>query len=137
MSIDATGATAPSITIEDIKEWRGQDVVDPQGEKLGKLDEVYYDTETDAPAFAAVKSGTLSKHLTLVPLAGATAGQSYVRVSVGKDRFKDAPSFEPDAELTPGTKPTPTATTGSTTGPSAKARAGWPSTERGRRARRR
>ena len=102
MSIDATGATATSITIEDIKEWRGQDVVDPQGEKLGKLDEVYYDTETDAPAFAAVKSGTLSKHLTLVPLAGATAGQSYVRVSVGKDRFKDAPSFEPDAELTTG-----------------------------------
>ena len=25
-----------------------------------------------------------------------------MRVSVGKDRFKDAPSFEPDAELTTG-----------------------------------
>ena len=49
--------------------WRGQDVLDPQGDKLGKLEEIYYDTETDVPAFAAVKSGTLSKHLTIVPLS--------------------------------------------------------------------
>ena len=50
-------ATATAITIEDVKEWRGQDVLDAQGGKLGKLDEIYYDTETDLPAFAAVKSG--------------------------------------------------------------------------------
>jgi hypothetical protein len=37
-----------------------------------------------------------------VPLAGATAGQSHVRVSVGKEQFKDAPRVEPDAELTTG-----------------------------------
>jgi hypothetical protein len=30
-----TGATAHSIAIEDIKEWRGQDILDAQGEKLG------------------------------------------------------------------------------------------------------
>jgi hypothetical protein len=70
-------------------------------EKLGKLEEVYYDTETDAPAFAAVKSGVLGKHVTLVPFAGATAGQSYLRVRVEKDEFKGAPSFDPDAELSP------------------------------------
>jgi hypothetical protein len=72
---DPTGATADSIVIEDIKEWRGQDVIDSQGEKLGKLEDVYYDTESDAPAFGAIKSGLVGKHITLVPLAGATAGQ--------------------------------------------------------------
>ena len=87
------------ITVEDIKEWRGNDVIDPQGEKLGKLDEVYYDTETDVPSFGAVKSGTLSKHITLVPLAAATVGRDHVRVTAGKDRFKNAPSLDPDAEL--------------------------------------
>jgi uncharacterized protein YrrD len=96
---DPTGATAPSIAIEDIKEWRGQDILDAEGEKLGKLDEVYYDVETDRPAFAAVRSGTLSKHITLVPLDGATVGRDYVRVSTAKDRFKAAPSFSPDVEL--------------------------------------
>jgi hypothetical protein len=86
--------------VEDIKEWRGQDVVDSGGDKLGKLEEVYYDTETDVPAFAAVKSGVLGKHVSLVPLAGASVGQSYVRVTAAKTEFKDAPSLDPDAELT-------------------------------------
>lgn len=93
-------ATATSIPIEDIKQWRGQDVLDPADEKLGKLEEVFYDTETDTPAFAAVKSGVFGKHLTLVTLAGASAGVAYLRVTVDKSAFKDAPSFDPDAELT-------------------------------------
>jgi hypothetical protein len=88
-----------AITIEDVKAWRGQTVLDADGEKLGKLEEVYYDTETDLPAFGAVKSGTFGKHVTLVPLEAATAGQDYLRVGVGKSAFKKAPSFDPDAEL--------------------------------------
>jgi hypothetical protein len=100
MMSDPIGATTDSIVIEDIKDWRGQDVVDSQGEKLGKLEEVYYDTESDVPAFGAIKSGLVGKHITLVPLAGATAGQSYIRVATAKDRFKDAPSIDPDTELT-------------------------------------
>jgi hypothetical protein len=92
-------ATTTSIAVEDIKEWRGEDVVDLHDDKLGKLEEVYYDTETDAPAFAAVKSGLFGKRLTLVPLAGATAGRSRLRVRAAKEEFKDAPSFDPDAEL--------------------------------------
>jgi hypothetical protein len=96
---DATAPTEVMIVVEDIKEWRGQDVVDAQGQKLGKLEEIYYDTETDRPAFAAVKSGTLSKHLTLLPLAGATVGRDHLSVSAGKEQFKQAPSFPTDVDL--------------------------------------
>src|SRR6478735_1240918 len=92
-------ATAAQIAVEDVKEWRGETVLGPGDEKNGKLEEIYYDTETDLPAFAAVKSGTLSRRLTLVPLAGATAGRSHLRVSVDKDTFKQAPSFDTDTEL--------------------------------------
>src|SRR4051794_19293175 len=88
-----------TIPIEDVKDWFGKDVIDTDGEKLGKLEDVLYDIEADAPAFAAVKSGTFSKHLTLVALDGASAGQSHQRVPVDKNRFKKAPSFDPDAEL--------------------------------------
>jgi PRC-barrel domain len=87
-------------SVEDIKQWAGQDVVDAGGDKLGKLEEVYYDTESDVPAFAAVKSGLIGKHVSLVPLEGASVGQSYVRVAAAKGEFKDAPNFDPDAELT-------------------------------------
>ena len=91
--------TAPVIPIENVADWRGQDVVDPAGEKLGKLTEVYYDAEVDQPSFVAVKAGTFGKHLTLAPLTGASAGRDFLRIDVAKDRFKKAPSFDPDAEL--------------------------------------
>jgi len=87
------------IPVENIAEWRGQDVVDDAGSKLGKLAEVYFDGETDAPAFAGVKSGLVSKSLTLVPLANASVGRNFVRVSHSKHEFKAAPSFDVDAEL--------------------------------------
>lgn len=92
--------TTSTIVVEDLKDWRGQDVIDRGGDKLGKLEEVFYDTAVDVPAFAAVKSGLLGKHLTLVPLDRATVGQAYVRVAIAKDQFKDAPSFDPGVELT-------------------------------------
>jgi hypothetical protein len=88
------------IPVENISEWRGQDVVDPTGEKLGKLEAIYYDGETDEPAFAAVKTGLVSKSLTLVPLARASAGRDYLRVDRRKAVFKKAPSFDTDQELT-------------------------------------
>lgn len=87
------------IPVESILEWRGQDVLDAVGEKLGKLEEVYFDGETDEPVFAAVKSGLLSKSLTLVPLARASVGREYVRVDRAKVEFKKAPSFDTDVEL--------------------------------------
>ncbi|MBE2318147.1 PRC-barrel domain-containing protein [Solirubrobacter sp. CPCC 204708] len=88
------------IAVENIADWRGQEVVDPNGEKLGKLDEVYYDGETDEPAFLAVKTGLVSKSVTLVPLVRATVGRDYVRVDRRKAVFKKAPSFDTDKELT-------------------------------------
>jgi sporulation protein YlmC with PRC-barrel domain len=87
------------IPVENIADWRGQDVVDQKGEKLGKLEEVYFDGETDEPAFAAVKSGLVSKSITLVPLSKASVGREYVRVDQAKADVKKAPSFDTDAEL--------------------------------------
>ena len=89
------------IPIENLGDWRGQDVVDPNGDKLGKLEEVYYDGETDEPAFAAVKTGLVSKSETLVPLARASVGRDYLRVDRRKAVFKKAPSFETDSEFSP------------------------------------
>jgi hypothetical protein len=87
------------IPVENIADWRGQDVLDPVGEKLGKLEEVYFDGETDAPVFAAVKSGLVSKSLTLVPLDKASVMRDFVRVRTDKGSFKKAPSYDTDHEL--------------------------------------
>jgi PRC-barrel domain len=95
-----TSATSDAIVVENLTDWLGQDIVDLHGDKLGKLENVYYDGQVDLPAFASFKSGVLSKKLTLVPLAGASVGRDWVRVRWDKDQVKDAPGFDPDAELT-------------------------------------
>src|SRR3954470_21677820 len=87
------------IPVENLADWRGQEVVDAAGEKLGKLEDVYYDGETDEPVFVAVKTGLVSKSLTLVPLLRASVGRDYVRVDRPKADFKKAPSFDTDSEL--------------------------------------
>src|SRR4051794_38362434 len=88
------------IPVENLADWRGQEVVDSAGEKLGKLEEVYYDGETDEPVFVTVKTGLVSKSLTLVPLDSASVGREYVRVNRAKGEFKKAPSFDTDTEFT-------------------------------------
>ena len=42
---------------ENLRDWRGEKVIDPDGDKIGDLEAVYVDTTTDQPAFATVKVG--------------------------------------------------------------------------------
>ena len=59
----------------NIREWRGHDVVDAEGHKIGELEAVYVDTATDLPSFAMVKVGMPTRHrLVFVLLDHATVG---------------------------------------------------------------
>jgi hypothetical protein len=89
----------------DIREWRGHDVVDAEGHKIGELEAVYVDTSTDQPAFATVRVGLPTRHrLTFVPLDRATVGPGYVRVGFDRKQVKDAPRSIPTASCRPTTK---------------------------------
>lgn len=88
------------IGLGDIGQWRGQDVVDRAGEKLGKLTDVYIDVTTDEPTFGLVRLGFVGRHrFVLVPLHEASAGQDHVRVAYAKKLIKDAPAIEPGSGL--------------------------------------
>lgn len=87
----------------DIREWRGHDVVDSEGHKIGTLESVYVDTGSDQPAFGTVTVGMPTRHrLVFVPLAGATVGPGYLRVTYDKYQVRDAPSIGTDGELPVG-----------------------------------
>jgi hypothetical protein len=87
----------------DIREWRGYDVVDAAGHKIGALEAVYVDTGTDQPAFATVTVGLPTRHrLVFVPLDHAITGPRYVRVGYARKQVKDAPSIGIDGELPAG-----------------------------------
>ncbi|WP_327065300.1 PRC-barrel domain-containing protein [Kitasatospora sp. NBC_01250] len=85
---------------EDIREWRGHDVVDVEGRRIGQLEAVYVDTLSDQPAFATVVVGMPTRRrLTFVPLAGASVGPGYLKVRYPRDQVKDAPSIGTDDVL--------------------------------------
>jgi sporulation protein YlmC with PRC-barrel domain len=79
---------------QNIAEWRGKDLVDRDGEKIGKLEDVYVDVETDEPMFGTVKEGLIGRHLTFVPLPGVTLSPDSVQVPVSKEQVKSAPNIE-------------------------------------------
>jgi uncharacterized protein YrrD len=79
---------------QDIAAWHGKDLIDRNGEKIGKLEDVYVDVESDEPMFGSVKEGLIARHLTFVPLAGLTVGPDNLQVTVSKEQVKSAPNIE-------------------------------------------
>lgn len=91
-------------SVEQISEWLGQEVVDAEGESLGKLEDVYYARDRAEPQLALVKSGLFGRKHTIVPLQGATVGREHVRLAYAAQRISqasDAAQLEP-AEVLSG-----------------------------------
>src|SRR5579859_6805022 len=79
-------------------EWHGKILVDRDGEKIGKLQDVYVDVETDEPQFATVKEGFIGRHLTFLPLGGIAIGPDELQVAVTKEQVESAPNIEQHGE---------------------------------------
>ena len=88
-----------SHTREDVLSWRDRDLIDNDGDKIGKIDDIYLDRETDQPEWAVVTTGLFGMKRTFVPLQEATPDQDGIRVPFEKATVKDAPKIDPDGEL--------------------------------------
>jgi uncharacterized protein (TIGR02271 family) len=82
-----------------VTDWRGRTLVDQDGNKIGSIDEIYMDTETEQPEWLAVSTGLFGKKVTFVPIAEASESGGDVRVPYTRDQVKDAPNAEADQEL--------------------------------------
>ena len=80
--------------------WRGRTVRDRDGEELGKLGELYLDSESSRPAWGSVTRGLLRKTETIVPLTGAEEDGNDLRLPYERAMFDEAPDVDPDVELT-------------------------------------
>jgi sporulation protein YlmC with PRC-barrel domain len=78
----------------NVAEWHGKQLIDFNSEKIGKLEDVYVDVETDEPQFATVKEGFIGRHLTFVPLGGIKVGPDELQVAVTKAQVQAAPNIE-------------------------------------------
>src|SRR4051794_39299938 len=86
-------------TTENVLEWRGQELLDNDGQKIGTIEEIYLDTETDQPEWALVKTGLFGGKGTFVPLQQANPTGDGVQVPFEKNHVKDAPNVDPDGQL--------------------------------------
>jgi len=77
----------------NVAEWHGKMLVDREGQRTGKLQDIYVDVESDEPQFATVKEGFIDRHLTFVPLDGIKVGPDELQVAVTRDQIKSAPNI--------------------------------------------
>jgi uncharacterized protein (TIGR02271 family) len=88
-----------SIEKDRVLQFRGQDVHDRDGDKIGSIEEIYLDTDTDRPEWALVHTGLFGTKSTFVPLRDATEADGTLRVPYEKAHIKDAPKIDSDGEL--------------------------------------
>ncbi len=81
-----------------VADWHGKMLLDRSGEKIGRLQDVYVDVETDEPQFGTVKEGLIGRHLTFVPLGGVQIGPDDLQVAVTKEQVRTAPDIEMHGE---------------------------------------
>lgn len=85
--------------MQDLEQMRRATVIDRNGEKIGRVDEIYLDRDTDEPEWVLVNTGLFGSRSTFVPLRGAVRQGSDLRVDVEKSAVKQAPGVEPGREL--------------------------------------
>jgi uncharacterized protein (TIGR02271 family) len=88
-----------TLTKDRVLQFRGQDLVDTDGNKIGSIEQIYLDAETDEPEWALVKTGLFGTKSTFVPLRDASVDEGTLRVPYDKARIKDAPNMDADGQL--------------------------------------
>ena len=84
---------------DQVLETRGQDLYDRDGDKIGKIEEIYLDAETNEPEWALVNTGLFGSKSTFVPLKEASQDGGSLRVPYEKSQVKDAPNMDADGQL--------------------------------------
>jgi uncharacterized protein (TIGR02271 family) len=85
-----------TLSIEEFQHLRGADVCSQEGEKIGSVEEVYVDYETQRPEWIGLGTGFFGTKRVLVPVEGATLGDDQITVPYARDHVKDAPDMDAD-----------------------------------------
>jgi uncharacterized protein (TIGR02271 family) len=80
-------------------DWQGRTLKDRSGDKIGTIDALYVDQQTDKPEWALVNTGLFGSKSSFVPLAGASPQGDDVVATVEAQQVKDAPKLSPDENL--------------------------------------
>jgi sporulation protein YlmC with PRC-barrel domain len=79
---------------DQIRRLIGGTAVDNDGQKIGKIGQVFLDDQTGEPEWATVNTGLLGTKESFVPISSATVEGDELRVPFGKDTVKAAPAVD-------------------------------------------
>lgn len=82
-----------STSFEEIRAAKGRPVFAAGGERIGDVDEIYYDYETHTPAFIGIGTGFIATRRVLVPAQGATVAADGVHVQYPRSLVETAPDL--------------------------------------------
>jgi hypothetical protein len=86
-------------SIEAVRDWQGRTMLDQDGGRVGHIQEIYLDMQTDEPEWALINTGLFGLRSTFVPIQNARESGDDVVVPFSKERIHDAPGVEPDVQL--------------------------------------
>jgi uncharacterized protein (TIGR02271 family) len=87
------------LTDDQIRTLAGGTAVDVNGDKIGKIGQIYVDDQTGQPAWVSVNTGLFGTSESLAPLQSAVAEDDTLRLGYSKDQVKDAPNVDADQHL--------------------------------------
>ena len=86
-------------TQEQLRQVIGTEAYDRDGDKLGRIGQVYHDDDTNEPKWITVNTGLFGMHESFVPLRDAQISSDRVVVAYDKATVKDAPRIGDDRHL--------------------------------------
>jgi uncharacterized protein (TIGR02271 family) len=84
------------MTIDQLSDARGVPVYDAEGEKIGAVEEIFYDADTRRPEWLGIGTGFFGTKRVLVPVEGADLREDGFYVPYAKERVKDSPDIDED-----------------------------------------
>lgn len=85
-----------TLTFDDLQAAQGTTVYSSDGEKIGSVEEIYVDDQTDRPEWIGLGTGFFGTKRVLVPVEGASMREGGVLVPYSKDQVKDSPDIDSD-----------------------------------------
>src|SRR5215217_2792296 len=79
-----------------LDDMRGAPVYDRNGDKIGSVEEIFYDEGSRRPEWIGIGTGFFGTKRVLVPVQGASTSDDGICVAYDKDYVKDSPDIDSD-----------------------------------------
>jgi uncharacterized protein (TIGR02271 family) len=87
------------ISSQEIDQVMGSTAYDSDGDKIGKVGQVYLDDETNQPAWVTVNTGLFGTSESFAPIENASFSGDRLTLGYDKDKVKGAPNVAADGHL--------------------------------------